>query len=73
MFVPFNEVDHVLERLHSIKCLARTMFKQPLNTYPFYSNQKYLPNVKKFVENLVHLPCHQFMEQEELDRIKNIL
>jgi dTDP-4-amino-4,6-dideoxygalactose transaminase len=49
------------------------MFKQPLNTYPFYSNQKYLPNVKKFVENLVHLPCHQFMEQEELDRIKNIL
>ena len=73
MFVPFNEVDYVLEKLHSIKCLARTMFKQPLNTYPFYSNQKYLPNVKKFVENLVHLPCHQFMEQEELDRIKNIL
>ena len=73
MKVPFNEVDQVLEKLHSIKCLARTMWKQPLNTYEFYKDKKFLPKVDKFVENLVHLPCHHFMTEEELQKIKEVL
>lgn len=73
IYVPFNEVADVLERLHAIKCLARTMFKQPLNSFSFYKNQKYLPKVKHFVENLVHLPCHHFMTREELCRIRDVL
>ena len=73
MFVPYNEVDDVLERLHSIKCLARTMFKQPVNTYPFYEMRKELPQVNKFVNNLVHLPSHHFLVEEELERIKSVL
>lgn len=71
--VPSKQVSSVLEKLHSIKCLARTMFKQPLNSHDFYKNKKYLPKVDFFTNNLVHIPCHQFMEQEELDRIKNVL
>jgi len=73
MFVPHNEVDHVLERLHSIKCLARTMFKQPLNTYPFYEMRKKLPQVSKFVQNLIHLPSHHFLTEEELKKIADAL
>jgi dTDP-4-amino-4,6-dideoxygalactose transaminase len=73
MFVPSKEVVDVLERLHSIKCLARTMFKQPLNTYSFYKSRKHLPKVLHFVDNLVHLPCHQHMTEEELIRIKEVL
>ena len=49
------------------------MFKQPLNTYEFYKNKTELPNVKKFVSNLVHIPCHHFMTDEELERIKEVL
>ena len=73
MFVPSKEVVDVLDRLHSVRCLARTMFKQPVNTYPFYKNKKELPKVNKFVDNLVHLPCHHFLTDEELERIKSVL
>ena len=73
MFVPSEEVMDVLDRLHSVRCLARTMFKQPINTYPFYKTKKHLPNVEKFVSNLVHLPSHHFLTEEELERIKSVL
>ena len=73
MFVPSEQVVDVLDRLHSVRCLARTMFKQPINTYPFYKNKKHLPNVEKFVSNLVHLPSHHFLTEEELERIKSVL
>jgi len=73
MFVPSTEVVDVLERLHSVKCLARTMFKQPVNTFKFYENRKHLPKVLHFVDNLVHLPSHHFLTDEELDRIKSVL
>lgn len=73
MYVPSVEVVEVFERLQSIKCLARTMFKQPLNTYKFYKNRKHLPYVLDFVDNLVHLPCHHFMTDEELQKIKAVL
>ncbi len=71
--VPSEQVDTVLNKLHSIKCLARTMFKQPLNTHLFYKNKKRLPKVEEFTKTLIHIPCHQFMLQEELDRIKEVL
>ena len=73
MFVPSEQVMDVLDRLHSVRCLARTMFKQPINTYPFYKTKKHLPNVEKFVSNLVHLPSHHFLTEEELERIKSVL
>lgn len=73
MFVPSNEVVEVLNRLHSIKCLAKTMFKQPVNTFSFYQNRKHLPKVLHFIDNLVHLPSHHFLTDEELERIKSVL
>ena len=73
MFVPSNEVVDVLNRLHSIKCLAKTMFKQPVNTFNFYQNRKHLPKVLKFIDNLIHLPSHHFLSDEELQRIKSVL
>ena len=71
MFVPSTEVVGVLERLQEVKCLARTMFKQPVNSFPFYKNRKHLPKVSHFVDNLVHLPSHHFLTDEELERIAN--
>lgn len=73
MKVPSDQVGDVLDRLHDIKCLARTMFKQPLNTYPFYKNRKPLPKVEEFVNTLVHLPCHHFMTDDEMNRVKQAL
>ena len=69
MFVPSREVVDVLNRLQEVKCLARTMFKQPVNSFPFYKNRKHLPKVLHFVDNLVHLPSHHFLTDEELERI----
>jgi len=73
LFVPFNEVAYVLDKLQSVKCLARTMFKQPVNSFEFYKNRKDLPQVNEFVNNLVHLPSHHYLTEEELDRIKSVL
>ena len=73
MFVPSDKVGNVLDKLHSIKCLARTMFKEPMSSFPFYDAQEDLPGVKNFTENLIHLPSHHFMKHEELVRIAETL
>ena len=73
MFVPSDKVGHVLDRLHSIKCLARTMFKEPMSSFPFYEAQEDLPGVKDFTENLIHLPSHHYITHVELVRIAEIL
>jgi dTDP-4-amino-4,6-dideoxygalactose transaminase len=73
MFVPSDQVSHVLNKLHSIKCLARTMFKEPMSSLSFFEAQEELIGVKKFTENLIHLPSHHFMEHEELERIAEVL
>ena len=68
-----DKVQTVLDKLHSINCLARTMFKQPLNTYSFYENKKQLPAVDKFTKTIVHIPCHHYLKDEDLVRIKDAL
>ena len=73
MFVPSVEVVGVLERLQNVRCLAKTMFKQPVNTFKFYPNRKHLPKVLEFIDNLVHLPSHHFLTQEDLERIKDAI
>ena len=73
MFVPSDKVGNVLDKLHSIKCLARTMFKEPMSSFPFYDAQEDLPGVKNFTENLIHLPSHHFMKHEELVKIAETL
>ena len=55
MFVPSDQVSHVLNKLHSIKCLARTMFKE-LSSLSFFDAQEELIGVEKFTKNLIHLP-----------------
>ena len=73
MFVPSDKVGNVLDKLHSIKCLARTMFKEPMSSFPFYDALEDLPGVKNFTENLIHLPSHHYMIHEELVRIAETL
>jgi len=73
MFVPSEQVASVLEKLHSVNCLARTMFKEPMSSFPFFEAQEELQGVKYFTENLIHLPSHHYMEQEDLDIIKRVL
>ena len=73
MFVPSEQVDDILNKLHGIKCLARTMFKEPMSSFPFYKAQENLVGVNHFTENLIHLPSHHYMEEEELERIAETL
>jgi len=73
MFVPYNEVGIVLERLQAIRILARTMFKQPLHTYPFFDKQQDLPVVMEFTNNLIHLPCHHYLSEDDLFKIKEAI
>ena len=73
MFVPSDQVAYVLNKLHSIKCLARTMFKEPMSSFSFFEAQEELLGVKKFTENLIHLPSHHYMAQNELERIAETL
>ena len=73
MFVPSEQVAFVLNKLHGIKCLARTMFKEPMSSFPFYKAQENLVGVNHFTENLIHLPSHHYMEEEELERIAEAL
>ena len=73
MCVPSEQVDEVLNKLHSINCLARTMFKEPLSEFEFFKAQEQLSGVKYFTQNLIHLPSHHYMIQEELDRIAKVL
>lgn len=73
MFVPYNEVGIVLERLQAIRILARTMFKQPLHTYPFFDKQQDLPVVMEFTNNLIHLPCHHYLSEDDLFKIKKAI
>ncbi len=73
MKVPSERVGPILNKLHSIHCLARTMFKEPMSSFPFYDAKEELPGVKHFTNTLIHLPSHHFMTQEELDRISRVL
>ena len=73
MFVPSEQVVSVLDKLHSINCLARTMFKEPMSSYSFYDTQETLPGVKHFTENLIHLPSHHYITFEEQHRIRECL
>ena len=73
LFVPSKQVDDILNKLHSIKCLARTMFKEPLSSFSFYDDNEDLQGVKRFTKNLIHLPSHHYMKEEELIRIKKCL
>lgn len=66
-------VSQVLKQLHEVGCLAKTYFKQPLNVYSFYKDSKSCANAEKFVKNTIMIPCHQYLEKEELNRIKKAL
>lgn len=67
-------VLEVLSQLHSVNCLAKTYFKEPLSNYSFYNNNyKQFSNAEKFVKNTIMIPCHQYLEKEELKRIAEAL
>lgn len=67
------DVSLVLKQLHKVGCLAKTYFKQSLNTYSFYEDTKKCENAEIFVKNTIMIPCHQYLEKEELNRIKKAL
>lgn len=73
MEVSETKVSEVLKQLHEVNCLAKVYFKEPLSNYSFYKNTKKYPNAEKFVRNTIMIPCHQYLEKEELNRIKKAL
>ena len=75
MQVPPDEVEIVIEKLNSIRCLSRTFFKEPLHKYSWLEGQIscLLTEVDNFVTSTVMLPCHHYLEDEELERIADVL
>ena len=74
MSVPKDEVEEVIEKLNSVKCLARTFFKEPLHLLPWLNTDNDdCPNTTKFCETTVHLPSHHYLHNDELYRIKKAL
>ena len=74
MAVPHNKVEEGLNKLHSINCLARTMWKEPLTTFSWLNpNNDRCPQTEKFVKSIIHIPSHHFLETKDLERIAKIL
>lgn len=74
MSVPSYEVDEVIEKLNSVKCLARTFFKEPLHLLPWLNTyEDECPKTVKFCASTIHLPCHHYLKVEELERMKSVL
>lgn len=74
MSVPSYEVEEVLKKLNSVKCLARTFFKEPLHLLPWLNTyEDDCPKTVDFCASTIHLPCHHYLQTEELERIKTVL
>ena len=74
MSVPSFEVEEVIQKLNSVKCLARTFFKEPLHLLPWLNPEKDdCPKTVDFCASTVHLPSHHYLTDEELERIKSVL
>jgi len=74
MSVPSHEVDEVIEKLNSVKCLARTFFKEPLHLLPWLNEHgDDCPKTVEFCASTIHLPCHHFLKEEELIRVRKVL
>ena len=74
MSVSRNEVDSVLKKLHDAGCLARIMFKQPLTQFEWVNpNEDKCPETENFVNSIIHIPSHHYMEEWELETIKKAL
>lgn len=71
--VPEKLVDKALISLHSVNCLARTMFKEPLSSLSIYNQDLNLPKTEQFTKNLIHLPCHHYITEEDRETIKKAL
>ena len=66
-------VSEVLKQLHNVNCLAKTYFKKSLNQYPFYNSNNICFKAENFIKNTIMIPCHQYLEKEELERIAEAL
>ena len=74
MSVPSLEVNEVIDKLNSVKCLAKTFFKEPLHSLPWLNTEgDECPKTTEFCNSTVHLPCHHYLTKEECDRILGAL
>ena len=67
------KVYEVLKQLHDVGCLAKTYFKKSLNQFSFYNDTSSCINAENFINNTIMIPCHQYLEKEELQRIAKAL
>lgn len=68
-----SHVYEVLTKLQNANCLAKKYFKESLDTYSFYKSNRVCKGAEKLINNSIMIPCHQYLEQEELDRIAKAL
>jgi dTDP-4-amino-4,6-dideoxygalactose transaminase len=47
--------------------------KKSLNQYPFYNSDNICFKAENFIKNTIMIPCHQYLEKEELERIAEAL
>ena len=69
-----DQVESVIKSLNEVGCLARTFFKEPLHQFNFLNDyHAWCPLTEQFTASTVMLPCHHYLEEEELERIKKAL
>ena len=72
ILTPLKDSKDVLESLRKVGCLALSMYREPLHKLPFLTSIiEECPVAEDFSKRAIMIPCHQYLEQEELDRVKS--
>lgn len=64
-----DRVYSTINKLNNVNCLAKTYLKSTLNNHPFYKSDRKCPGAEKIIKNTIMIPCHQYLEKEELKRM----
>lgn len=65
-------VKNSLHKLNEAGILAKTFFKEPIYNLPFVDDSLKVAT-EYFVNHTYHLPSHQYLTEEDLERIKNVV
>jgi len=73
MSIPKEKQQLCLDKLRENKILARVFYKSEVLSQLKHYNPKPMPVADNFVNNMINLPCHHYMKQDEMHRIKEVV
>lgn len=70
----YTKVLNSLHNLNEAGILAKTFFKEPINSFGLQENKNVFHSATEyFVRHTYHLPSHQYLSLEDLNRIKDVV